>query len=110
MIIHTCFNKDCLVCLQVSALDPECGETTPVVYGMDGVGPVELTVHPSTGQLCVATPLDYELDPTYNFMIKASDKGQLQSLLTLGVLEPDISGIPREHVWLSPRWSGFESL
>ena len=63
--------------LQVSAVDPECGKNVGVKYSMGGAAyPDVFSVDAATGQLCIAKPLDYESNPSYNFMIKASDSGE----------------------------------
>ncbi|XP_046326847.2 protein dachsous-like [Haliotis rufescens] len=78
--------------LQVSAIDPECGQNSPVTYDMEGVGrPQEFSINSDSGKLCIASPLDYEQNPTYNFMVKASDREGLSTNTLVRITVEDVN-------------------
>lgn len=63
--------------LQVSATDPDCGVNAMVNYTLGDFGKQqEFTVRSGTGEICIASDLDYETRNVYEFPIVATDRGK----------------------------------
>ncbi|KAH3819069.1 cadherin EGF LAG seven-pass G-type receptor 1-like isoform X2 [Dreissena polymorpha] len=65
------------VILQVSATDADEGLNKNIIYSISSGNPSNtFIIDPTTGQLSVQKPLDYETNTDFRLQIKASDQGQ----------------------------------
>lgn len=64
--------------MQVSASDPDCGVNAMVNYTLgDGIKQLaEFEVRSATGEICIASELDYEKRNSYEFPVIATDRGE----------------------------------
>ncbi|XP_064481266.1 protein dachsous-like [Ornithodoros turicata] len=92
--------------LKVSATDPDCGVNAMVNFTLASdlsrpfMGPFD--VNPSTGQLCLSAPLDYERRRSYEIPISATDRGGLSTVAMVKVHVLDVNDnrpvfYPREY-------------
>lgn len=78
LLINHFLNFCLCVFVQVSATDPDCGVNAIVNYTMgDGFNKYrEFEVNPSSGEICISSPLDHEKRSIYEFPILATDRGK----------------------------------
>ncbi|XP_049536500.1 protein dachsous [Anopheles darlingi] len=90
--------------LKVSATDPDCGVNAMVNYTL-GEGYKKITefeIRPSTGEVCIASELDYETRNSYEFPIIATDRGGLSTTAMVKIQLTDVNDnrptfYPREY-------------
>ncbi|XP_041779584.1 protein dachsous [Anopheles merus] len=90
--------------LKVSATDPDCGVNAMVNYTL-GEGykkNAEFEIRPSTGEVCIASELDYETRNSYEFPIIATDRGGLSTTAMVKIQLTDVNDnrptfYPREY-------------
>ncbi|KAM3963659.1 dachsous cadherin-related 1 [Aphomia sociella] len=78
--------------LKMSAIDPDCGVNAIVNYTLgDGVARPQFTVKPDSGELCVAAPLDHEINSDFEFPVVATDRGGLSTTAMVKIQLLDIN-------------------
>ncbi|XP_053692497.1 protein dachsous [Sabethes cyaneus] len=88
----------------VSATDPDCGVNAMVNYTL-GEGYKKITefeIRSSTGEVCIASELDYETRNSYEFPIIATDRGGLSTTAMVKIQLTDVNDnrptfYPREY-------------
>nr|XP_022319465.1 cadherin-23-like isoform X3 [Crassostrea virginica] len=77
--------------IQITGSDLDSGENGRLVYSLRGTGIEKFTVNPTTGQITLAQPLDYEDTPAYQLLFRAQDRGtpsrEASASLTVTVLD-----------------------
>ena len=62
------------VILSVEAFDRDTGGQTQLIYSIrDGMQAPEISIHPDTGAISIASSLDFETRPVYTLMVDVSD-------------------------------------
>uniref|UniRef100_A0A182SHC2 Cadherin domain-containing protein n=1 Tax=Anopheles maculatus TaxID=74869 RepID=A0A182SHC2_9DIPT len=97
-------SKDINAWNPVSATDPDCGVNAMVNYTL-GEGykkNTEFEIRPSTGEVCIASELDYETRNSYEFPIIATDRGGLSTTAMVKIQLTDVNDnrptfYPREY-------------
>ncbi|XP_055546785.1 protein dachsous [Wyeomyia smithii] len=90
--------------LKVSATDPDCGVNAMVNYTL-GEGYKKITefeIRSSTGEVCIASELDFETRNSYEFPIIATDRGGLSTTAMVKIQLTDVNDnrptfYPREY-------------
>ncbi|XP_058056650.1 protein dachsous [Anopheles bellator] len=90
--------------LKVSATDPDCGVNAMVNYTL-GEGYKKITefeIRAGTGEVCIASELDYETRNSYEFPIIATDRGGLSTTAMVKIQLTDVNDnrptfYPREY-------------
>ncbi|KAG0421044.1 hypothetical protein HPB47_003051 [Ixodes persulcatus] len=90
----------------VSATDPDCGVNAMVNFTLGG-GPSSqflqhFSVHPTSGELCLSSPLDHEERNSFEIPISATDRGGLSTMAMVKVYVVDVNDnrpvfYPREY-------------
>lgn len=67
-----------------------------ITYSIDGVSPPEFTINPTTGQLFLSAPLDFDMPPnTYTVVIRATDgagaSDPVTSTVALRIIVSDVN-------------------
>ncbi|XP_018787095.1 PREDICTED: protein dachsous isoform X1 [Bactrocera latifrons] len=90
--------------LKVSASDPDCGVNAMVNYTLgDGIKRLaEFEVRSATGEICIASDLDYEKRNSYEFPVIATDRGGLSTIARIKIQLTDVNDnrpvfYPREY-------------
>ncbi|CAD6998912.1 unnamed protein product [Ceratitis capitata] len=88
----------------VSASDPDCGVNAMVNYTLgDGIKQLaEFEVRSATGEICIASELDYEKRNSYEFPVIATDRGGLSTIARIKIQLTDVNDnrpvfYPREY-------------
>ncbi|KAB0799258.1 hypothetical protein PPYR_07138 [Photinus pyralis] len=88
----------------VSATDPDCGVNALVNYTLgDGFGKQkEFEVRSASGEICIASNLDYETRNVYEFPVIATDRGGLSTTAMVKIQVTDVNDnrptfYPREY-------------
>ncbi|XP_013178590.1 PREDICTED: protein dachsous [Papilio xuthus] len=79
--------------LKMSAIDPDCGVNAIVNYTLPEQALLRalFAMRPDTGELCVAAPLDHELNSDFEFPVVATDRGGLSTTAMVKIQLLDIN-------------------
>ncbi|XP_014247424.1 protein dachsous [Cimex lectularius] len=90
--------------LKVAATDPDCGVNAMVNYTLgETSGKIpQLMIKSDTGEICIASQLDYETRPSYEFPVIATDRGGLSTRAIVKIQLMDVNDnwpvfYPREY-------------
>lgn len=77
----------CRIMLQVSAIDSDCGVNAMVNYTLLDAPSKNnpFYVKSISGEICIASDLDYEVKQVYEFLVIATDRGMCECICIFSV-------------------------